>query len=447
MLILTGLVAVLLLILCLIIVVGVAKIRALPDDAPLIVTPYQKNECRRLGRSLEPARRIVRLQRIPLHFIQILIAAEDHRFASHRGVHWRFTLEALLGKRRGGASTITQQLIKNLFFDFRRSWLRKSVEIVWAHVLECCWSKSKIFETYVNVIEFGEGVFGLEAAARTYFGKSASELTVDESLRLAALLPNPKVLARSPDALLENTVKDYARRMSYSNLGFIAPDELQRRIATHYADRLTIIHALARKNPVYREKRPLEVKGLMLHSVGYPEPLARPQTAYQNRKNARSCVHGFIDAVSGHCHRTLRWDTRGAHAGGQANNTHIGIEMCEPSSIRYILNDKSVVWEDLDPEATRRTVRFTYERAVLLFAHLCRLYDLDPLADGVVISHSEGHRRGWASDHRDVEHLWSHFGLSMDQFRHDVDQAMRTPKERVYVEYVTPQQALERTLE
>ena len=124
----------------------------------------------------------------------------------------------------------------------------------------------------------------------------------------------------------------------------------------------------------------------------------------------------------GDVYQLLPWDFRGWHCGGGANNTHIGVEMTEPATIRYTGGSK---WTETgDGENTKNHVLATYKYAVELFAYLCSQYNLDPLADGVVISHSEGCRRGIASNHGDVEHLWSKFGLTMAQFRKDIKTVM-----------------------
>lgn len=125
-------------------------------------------------------------------------------------------------------------------------------------------------------------------------------------------------------------------------------------------------------------------------------------------------VHAFIDGNDGTVHQTLPWNHRGVHCGGSANNTHIGVEMCEPASIKYISGS---TFKDLDPVKTKEVVLRTYHAAVELFAHLCKQYKLNPLADGVIISHAEGCKRGIASNHGDPEHLWKVCGLSMNAFR------------------------------
>lgn len=127
-------------------------------------------------------------------------------------------------------------------------------------------------------------------------------------------------------------------------------------------------------------------------------------------------MHGFIQR-DGTYYQTLPYTMRAWHCDGSANSTHIGIEMTEPASIVYT---GGASWRDLDPAATEAHVRGTYAAAVELFAQLCTQYALDPLEDGVIISHAEGAARGIASAHADPTHLWRAFGLTMDGFRADV---------------------------
>lgn len=164
--------------------------------------------------------------------------------------------------------------------------------------------------------------------------------------------------------------------------------------------------------------------GLMLHSVGYTQPNAEPIIKSWDKPNREKAVHAFIEPDV--IYQTLPWNYRGWHAGGSANNTHIGVEMTEPPTIRYT---GASTWVDLNPKATEAFIQKTYANAVELFADLCNQFKLDPLADGVIISHSEGYKKGIASNHGDPEHLWSKFGLCMNQFRNDVAAAMRPDSE------------------
>ena len=188
---------------------------------------------------------------------------------------------------------------------------------------------------------------------------------------------------------------------------------------------MEIVQSIMTNNPCYKAGKKIAVKGLMLHSVGCPQPSAEVFIRnWNNPEQKRACVHAFIDGNTGKTYQTLPWDHRAWHAGGGANNTHIGVEMCEPSCIQYT---GGATFTCTDWAAAMEVVKRTYDAAVELFAYLCREYHLDPLADGVVISHKEGHERGIASGHGDPNHLWNGLqsGYTMDAFRRDVKDAMR----------------------
>lgn len=184
---------------------------------------------------------------------------------------------------------------------------------------------------------------------------------------------------------------------------------------------MNLIQNILTLNDCYKTGRKITVKGLMLHSVGCSQPSASVFVKNWNRSGLEACVHAFIDGNTGAVHQTLPWNHRGWHAGGAANNTHIGVEMCEPATIKYA---GGASFTDTDPTATKAVVMRTYNAAVELFAYLCKQYGLDPLKDGVIISHKEGHARGVASGHADPEHLWGKFGLTMNGFRKAVAAAM-----------------------
>lgn len=191
---------------------------------------------------------------------------------------------------------------------------------------------------------------------------------------------------------------------------------------------MKLVESILTKNPCYTSGRKIAVKGLMLHSVGCPQPKASAFISNWNKPSYdRACVHGFIDGNDGTVYQTLPWDHRGWHAGssinGSANNTHIGVEMCEPSCITYV---GGATFKCSNMTTAKAVAKRTYEAAVELFAMLCKKYALDPLADGVIISHKEGHARGIASNHGDPEHLWSQLGTgyTMDTFRKAVNAAM-----------------------
>lgn len=187
---------------------------------------------------------------------------------------------------------------------------------------------------------------------------------------------------------------------------------------------MEIVESILRNNPCYKAGRKITVKGLMLHSVGCPQPSAEVFARNWNKPEAsRACVHAFIDGNTGKVYQTLPWEHRAWHGGGSCNNTHIGVEMCEPACIRYT---GGAVFQCTDRETAMAVVKRTYDAAVELFAFLCRQFGLNPLADGVIVSHKEGHGRGIASGHGDPDHLWDGLqsGYTMDGFRKDVSEAV-----------------------
>ena len=166
--------------------------------------------------------------------------------------------------------------------------------------------------------------------------------------------------------------------------------------------------------------------GVMVHSTGANNPTLRRylapddgvigQNAYNNHWNKAGldvCVHAFIGLDKNgivRCYQTLPWNFRGWHCGGAGNDTHVSFEICEDG-----LRDRDYFLA-------------TYRMAVSLTADICKQYDLDPLADGVVLDHAEGSRRGIASAHSDVSHWWSRFGVTMDDFRRAVAAALEAPE-------------------
>lgn len=136
-------------------------------------------------------------QRISIHLKRAVVAAEDAKFVGHGGFDWEGIQKAYEKNQRegeivAGGSTITQQLAKNLFFSGERTWWRKAQEAVIAVMLETVLSKRRIYEIYLNVIEWGDGVFGAEAAARHHYGSSAAALGPEQAARLAAIVPSPR---------------------------------------------------------------------------------------------------------------------------------------------------------------------------------------------------------------------------------------------------------------
>jgi monofunctional biosynthetic peptidoglycan transglycosylase len=152
-----------------------------------------KDAKRRLGHS----QAWVPLSRVSRHLIHAVLASEDQKFFGHTGVDWDAVRESVeanqkAGRFARGGSTITQQLAKNLFFSTRKSVVRKARELLVARWLEQDLTKARILELYLNVIEWGDGVYGCEAAARRYYGRSCATLDENEAAGLVAMIPNPR---------------------------------------------------------------------------------------------------------------------------------------------------------------------------------------------------------------------------------------------------------------
>jgi monofunctional biosynthetic peptidoglycan transglycosylase len=135
--------------------------------------------------------------RISNNLKRAIIASEDSNFSEHEGVDWdalhkAYEKNTRKGKVVAGGSTITQQLAKNLFLSGERSYVRKVQEFIITYMLEYLMDKERIFEIYLNVVEWGRGVFGAEAAAQHYYGVSAANLSIDHAAKLAVMLPNPR---------------------------------------------------------------------------------------------------------------------------------------------------------------------------------------------------------------------------------------------------------------
>ena len=189
---------------------------------------------------------------------------------------------------------------------------------------------------------------------------------------------------------------------------------------------------LLTKNDCYKAGRTIQVKGVMVHSTGANNPKVcryvpgdgemglNTADNHWDRPDLTKCVHAFVgkfaDGGVGTV-QTLPWSHRGWHAGGAANNTHIGFEICE--------------------DGLENPVYFAqvYQEAAELTAMLCRQYGLDPLADGVVICHQEGFRRGVASNHADVLHWFPKMGKPMDDFRAEVARLMKGEDDVTYEQW------------
>ncbi|MDX5406183.1 MAG: monofunctional biosynthetic peptidoglycan transglycosylase [Chromatiaceae bacterium] len=170
----------------------------------------------------------VNIDTLPAHLPLALVASEDQRFVQHYGVDFAAISKALEQYDDGGglrgASTISQQTAKNLLLWPGRSLVRKGLEAGLALSLELVWGKKRILEVYLNIAEFGKGIYGVEAASQHYFGKAARHVTVNQAARLAVVLPSPR--KRNPTQLtpyLQQRVQWVERQMRQLGNGYLAP--------------------------------------------------------------------------------------------------------------------------------------------------------------------------------------------------------------------------------
>jgi monofunctional biosynthetic peptidoglycan transglycosylase len=162
----------------------------------------RRDEAAEEGRTLHIVQEWVSVKQLPRHFLDAVIVAEDGTFYRHGGIEWFEVWESFRrnlreGRVARGASSITQQVAKNLYLSTDQTPVRKLKELVITLLLEGELTKDRILELYVNVIEWGPGIFGVQAAAREYFNTRASSLSLEESIRLAAVIPSP--LKHRPD--------------------------------------------------------------------------------------------------------------------------------------------------------------------------------------------------------------------------------------------------------
>jgi hypothetical protein len=189
-------------------------------------------------------------------------------------------------------------------------------------------------------------------------------------------------------------------------------------------DNMRLVKKYVTNNIHYKNNKIINIKGLVLHSVGCPQP--DPNVFINNWDTSSNRYLTQIIIGKGVAYEVLPCTNIKGKAVycwhvGNANGYTIGAEMTEPSTIKYTTGSN---WVDLDPVKTKAHVMATYKNAVDISAQLCKFHGLNPLADGVILSHSECHRRGIGTNHGDVEHIWKKFGLTMDKFREDVNVAM-----------------------
>jgi monofunctional glycosyltransferase len=187
-------------------------------------TAFMQNGLARL-RSGNPTARLqhrwVPYEQISAYLKRAVIAGEDQRFLEHDGfdveaMEDAYARNARRGRIRHGASTISQQLAKNLFLSPQRTYLRKAHEAVITMMIEHVLTKRRILEIYLNVIEWGEGIYGAEAAAQHYYGEAAADLDPEEAARLAAMIPSPRLYTRNPSTpYLDERTETLLDQMEY----------------------------------------------------------------------------------------------------------------------------------------------------------------------------------------------------------------------------------------
>ena len=178
---------------------------------PVYVTPLmfiRTVEALAAGEAPRNTKDWVSIDKISHNMVQAVVASEDNLFMQHHGFSVTDIEKAIKhnkkGKRIRGGSTISQQTAKNVFLWPKRSYLRKGLEAYFTVLIELFWSKERIMEVYLNVIEMGDGVYGVQAAAQTYFNKDALQLTKSQSALIAACLPNPrKYSASNPSSYIQ----------------------------------------------------------------------------------------------------------------------------------------------------------------------------------------------------------------------------------------------------
>lgn len=180
-------------------------------------------EMRRYETTAQLSYQWVDYHRISPHLKRAVIAAEDGKFLQHNGFDWQGIRNAMQknlksGKAAAGGSTISQQLAKNLFLSPSKNYLRKIQEAIITVMIEATWDKRRIFEVYLNVVEWGDGVFGAEAAARRHYRTSAAGLSAYQSAHMAVMLPNPRAFEDRLPSYAVRYAETVQRRMNSARI-------------------------------------------------------------------------------------------------------------------------------------------------------------------------------------------------------------------------------------
>lgn len=204
---------------------------------PVPITPLMVIRCveqKRDGKDVKLKNDWEPLSSISNNLQLAVICTEDQNFLIHNGFDFSAIKKAIREnkwkKRKRGASTISQQTAKNLFLWQGRSWIRKGLEVYFTFLIEVFWSKQRIMEVYLNIIEMGDGIYGAEAASQIYFSRSASNLTNKQAAAIAVILPNPrKFSATNPSGYTQKRQRFALRQMRYwgGTLNYERPQKLE----------------------------------------------------------------------------------------------------------------------------------------------------------------------------------------------------------------------------
>lgn len=190
---------------------------------PIYVTPLmviRMVEQKMDGKETKLDKTWVPLEKISPHLQLAVVCSEDQNFLKHNGFDFGAIKKAIehnkKGKKKRGASTISQQTAKNVFLWDGRSWLRKGFEVYFTFLIETFWSKERIMEVYLNVIEMGPGIYGAEAASQSYFKKSAIKISKQQAATISSILPSPlKYNARKPSVFLQGRINWTLQQMRF----------------------------------------------------------------------------------------------------------------------------------------------------------------------------------------------------------------------------------------
>ena len=238
---------------------------------------------------------------------------------------------------------------------------------------------------------------------------------------IAAVIIASVIVGAAGDAVARKA--EYNRKISQPDYGNIAKIFERERVFQDDDPDYGVVEYFLTESPNYNETKRVEIKGLMLHSIGVEQTSAKKQADSYSGKDFRYAgVHGFIDSETGEFYHTLPWSQEAWHAGEDAGN-YIAVEMCETEAGYY--TDDYVLHVE-DEEKAKFNAQTAYDAAVALFARLCVKYELDPLEDGAILSHREGALRGIATKHGDPDEYWENVGVdfTMDGFRQDVKHYM-----------------------